>query len=471
MRFIKPILVLILTFPLTFGVLEAKEKKYKNGDFYSGEWKKGKPNGQGKMTFSDGNYYDGLWIDGKIGGEGVIKDESGTFEGTFTPIYQNDVLVSIKPIKGISITKNGSLNGEWDENNVFTGEYSFNGMKYTGTVEGSDLKQGRLEKGSDYIEGTMLLTPQFEGNLDFFLNSTSFIDKPARYKGKFSKGKFIGNVSGTNLTPKITTYNIDVDASGNQSGILYYGSSGKYDGEINDKKREGTGKLINGLLTIEGVWMNDQIVSGTATETVKNSENGKSQIYNYEISNGKASYTFPDGEILAITNPLDGSSLYPPVEKRQKEKDELARQEFERKKEEERKLARAKDAKAIDQKYAGMVFEGEGSLLMLSGNGEAALIGFLIGANADQILSVSFLPGGKVNVRERDVNVRKPDPSRVTTTQLLAMAVNSGGGTTFEATLDGNKIRLDEELYIVVSPDKKTLSIYGPDGGYKLKRK
>lgn len=33
------------------GTVEAKKKKYPNGDYYEGEMKKGKPDGLGKMIY------------------------------------------------------------------------------------------------------------------------------------------------------------------------------------------------------------------------------------------------------------------------------------------------------------------------------------------------------------------------------------------------------------------------------------
>ena len=53
--------ILILQFSI-FNTLLAKEKKYANGDYYVGEWKKGKPNGQGIMTYYDKSEYNGNWL-------------------------------------------------------------------------------------------------------------------------------------------------------------------------------------------------------------------------------------------------------------------------------------------------------------------------------------------------------------------------------------------------------------------------
>lgn len=53
------------------------EIEMKNGDFYKGKMKKGKIEGEGKMTYSTNKqgyiYYEGSWLNGKFNGLGVIK--------------------------------------------------------------------------------------------------------------------------------------------------------------------------------------------------------------------------------------------------------------------------------------------------------------------------------------------------------------------------------------------------------------
>lgn len=66
MRKILFLLPLILAL-LVSGTVEAKKKKYPNGDYYEGEMKKGVPHGFGKMTYVNGNTYEGAWKDGKYG--------------------------------------------------------------------------------------------------------------------------------------------------------------------------------------------------------------------------------------------------------------------------------------------------------------------------------------------------------------------------------------------------------------------
>ena len=54
---------------------------YPNGQ-YSGEWEKGKKQGQGTFTWFNGNRYEGEWIDGKEHGKGTFIWSDGViYEG------------------------------------------------------------------------------------------------------------------------------------------------------------------------------------------------------------------------------------------------------------------------------------------------------------------------------------------------------------------------------------------------------
>jgi hypothetical protein len=48
-----------------------------NGDTYVGEWKNGRPNGEGTYTFADGTKYVGKWKDGKAHGQGTETSPNG----------------------------------------------------------------------------------------------------------------------------------------------------------------------------------------------------------------------------------------------------------------------------------------------------------------------------------------------------------------------------------------------------------
>ena len=63
---------------------------FANGDKYVGEYKDGKPNGQGTETFADGDKYVGEWKDGKRHGQGTYTGTDGTVE---KGIWENGKLV------------------------------------------------------------------------------------------------------------------------------------------------------------------------------------------------------------------------------------------------------------------------------------------------------------------------------------------------------------------------------------------
>ena len=75
-KYILFILPLLLSL-LVCNNAEAKEKKYRNGDYYEGEWEKGKPHGLGVMVYANGDVYDGEWLKGKRHGKGQMSFSSG----------------------------------------------------------------------------------------------------------------------------------------------------------------------------------------------------------------------------------------------------------------------------------------------------------------------------------------------------------------------------------------------------------
>lgn len=60
--------------PIVNGVARGR---FSNGDIYEGEWKNGKPDGTGTMTYMLGGAYEGEWKNGKRDGKGVM-----TFAGS-----------------------------------------------------------------------------------------------------------------------------------------------------------------------------------------------------------------------------------------------------------------------------------------------------------------------------------------------------------------------------------------------------
>ena len=119
---------------------------------YVGEFKDGKPNGQGTYTYANGNKYVGEYKDGKPNGQGTfnyayakyvggVKDDKADGQGTFnhangdkyTGAYVND-------------KRNGQGTLTFANGNKYVGEFKdnyFNGQGIEYASSGSITKQGR----------------------------------------------------------------------------------------------------------------------------------------------------------------------------------------------------------------------------------------------------------------------------------------------------------------------------------------
>jgi len=83
---------------------------YSNGDTYDGEWKDGKPHGQGiKDFFESGAQYNGEWKDGKYHGQGTYTfSNCDQYDGEWKDGKQHG--------HGIYTFSNGSqIDGEWKD--------------------------------------------------------------------------------------------------------------------------------------------------------------------------------------------------------------------------------------------------------------------------------------------------------------------------------------------------------------------
>ena len=76
-----------------------------DGGNYVGEFKDGKPNGQGTMTLPDGTKYTGEWKGGKPNGQGTeITTDGSKFVGEF----KDD-----RFLNGTFYDKDGNIIGKW----------------------------------------------------------------------------------------------------------------------------------------------------------------------------------------------------------------------------------------------------------------------------------------------------------------------------------------------------------------------
>ena len=135
---------LIYLFPLlcallVVGPIEAKKKKYPNGDIYEGKWENGAPNGHGIMKYANGDIYEGPWLDGiRQGFFGVMKFMDGSiYEGGWEndkpsgngnmkyangDSYKGYWLLGEKSGQGVMRHANGILDeGEWKNDKMYNG--------------------------------------------------------------------------------------------------------------------------------------------------------------------------------------------------------------------------------------------------------------------------------------------------------------------------------------------------------------
>ena len=161
-----------------------KNITYDNGDKYIGEFKDGKPNGQGTFTDASGKKYEGEFKDGVPNGHGIVTDTSGNkYEGEFKDGVLNGqgTLTSENGEKYEGEFKDGQPNGQ--------GSLTYaNGNQYEGEFkDGIPNGQGKLiEASGDEYEG------QF---VDGVLNGQGTLTNAngTVFQGEFKDGQYIGN--------------------------------------------------------------------------------------------------------------------------------------------------------------------------------------------------------------------------------------------------------------------------------------
>lgn len=76
--------------------------KYKNGDFYDGNWKDNRKDGKGIMKYANGDFYHGKWSSGSQFGRGIMRYANGD-------IYEGDWFVNHENGDGITRYANGDV--------------------------------------------------------------------------------------------------------------------------------------------------------------------------------------------------------------------------------------------------------------------------------------------------------------------------------------------------------------------------
>lgn len=188
---------LLFLLPLIFtllvsGTVEAKKKKYPNGDYYEGEWKNGKPHGNGKMIFSNGSSYYGTWADGKmLQGSAEIKlyDEGQVFRGNLN--INEERFINDYYFSGFDYNHNNLImEGEFlnDMSIFFSGKFTLRTFENVFVFYGSISNDGDFNGKMNYMQDQYAgLTAKYDGGLDNILRSG---------KGDLSFSKYEMNISG-----------------------------------------------------------------------------------------------------------------------------------------------------------------------------------------------------------------------------------------------------------------------------------
>lgn len=215
---------------LVSGTVDAKKKKYPNGDYYEGEWKKDAPNGVGKMIYANGNIYQGSWSNGQPNGYGTMDYcsiearyegswENGVYSGkgkmvyTNGDIYEGQWILGKKSGKGkMTYQDKTTYEGDW-ENDQETGQGIYIDKErniFTGTFKDGDLVKGKLEQpNGDSFEGEWkngkFYNGKYKGTINRIFYDGNWVNVffTGQCKIKHERGDVL-SFDGTILNDKIT---------------------------------------------------------------------------------------------------------------------------------------------------------------------------------------------------------------------------------------------------------------------------
>lgn len=218
---------------------------------YTGEWKNGMPDGQGKGTFVSGNVYEGEWKDGERNGQGKYTWTNGD-------VYVGEWKDGQRSGQGIMTFAGGDVyDGEW-ENNRYSGQGTFtweNNDVYEGWWEnGKHSGQGKLAYSNGDVYVGLWENGKYSGQGKFFYAGGD-IDE-----GEWKNGRLNGQ-------GKSVFANGDVYEGEFNDGMRYgqgkytYSDGSVYEGEWKYNYRHGQGKLtVPGGYVWEGVWEYDEFI-------------------------------------------------------------------------------------------------------------------------------------------------------------------------------------------------------------------
>lgn len=326
-----------LLLSLVFSMqVEAKKKKYPNGDYYEGKWKKGSPHGLGTMYYANGDVYVGNWVYGKYSGEGEKTYKTGKiskytgawdnnlqhgngimyfsngniYKGQFDmsnisgsgkmtyfnkDIYEGSWVNNSQSGVGKLTCNNGDIyEGFWENNEFINGKAVINGSEFEGSFSSGKIIKGKQKnKDGSWLEGEWVNGTFFNGTCDakikdMYYNGTwkngTFYNGTCKgnindeyYNGRFIEGNFVGEYNFKNKNNILEFKGIKTE-KGCYNGTAKF-KSGIYIGDLNcNVKKNGKGELYlnNDTLYISGIWNDGIIHDGKGRFTYKDS--------NYDIN-------------------------------------------------------------------------------------------------------------------------------------------------------------------------------------------
>ncbi|MDR1329428.1 MAG: hypothetical protein LBK23_07500 [Oscillospiraceae bacterium] len=186
---------------------------------YTGDWKNGLRNGQGKLVYSDGEWYEGEWVDDKSHGQGKYVHSDGSwYEGEWAnneangrgrthyadgSEYVGEFADDAHHGQGKYVNSDGSwYDGEWADNK-FNGQGTFHradGAEYVGELaDGVFHGRGKLV-GSD---GSWYDGEWVDGMITGL--GTFHLPDVGEYVGAFTDGVFNGQGVFTDASGNVTS--------------------------------------------------------------------------------------------------------------------------------------------------------------------------------------------------------------------------------------------------------------------------
>lgn len=259
---------------------------------YVGEFKDGKANGQGTESVPDrGQKYVGEWRDDKKNGHGTYTSRESTYVGEFKDdnFHGQGTYTSLSGEKYVGEFKDGKYNGKGTlrsrDRKIYVGE--FKDGQYLGPAK-SELPECPASQIKSYI------------NCHFIYASESKQEYVIEFKDPARPGFGVGqSKDGVNIE------GIWENHATNGQGTVTYPDGNKYVGEFKDGKYNGHGTYMNpSRFKYVGEWKDGKF-NGQGTYTFPSRQSRKKYENDAldklmgaaedEKRNGQATSTFPDG--------------------------------------------------------------------------------------------------------------------------------------------------------------------------------